>query len=53
MTWLANKPGATFREKLAQVNKVSSTVKRYSMNIQANQVVYSYFKNYIEIYLIN
>lgn len=27
MTWLANKPGATFREKLAQVNKVSSTVK--------------------------
>lgn len=44
MTWLANKPGATFREKLAQVNKVSSTVKRYSMNIQANQVVYSYFK---------
>lgn len=44
MTWLANKPGATFREKLAQVNKVSSTVKRYSMNIQANQVVYSYYK---------
>lgn len=44
MVWLASKPGATFREKLAQTSKVSTNVKKYSYNIKANQLVYAYYK---------
>ena len=40
--WLANKPGANFKEKLANLNKVKSTRKVYSYNIKENQVFYSY-----------
>lgn len=40
--WLANKPGASFKEKLANLNKVKSSRKVYSYNIKENQVFYSY-----------
>ena len=40
--WLANKPGASFKEKLANLNKVKSSKKVYSYNIKENQVFYSY-----------
>lgn len=47
--WLANKPGSSFREKLANVEKISSTVKRYSYNIKENQVLLAYFKDILKI----
>lgn len=40
--WLATKPGTTFKEKLANQEKVMSTVKRYSFDIKENQVFVSY-----------
>lgn len=40
--WLANKPGASFKEKLANLNKIKSSKKVYSYNIKENQVFYSY-----------
>lgn len=45
LRWLANKPGSSIREKLANTDKISSTVKRYSYNIKENQVVLAYFKD--------
>ena len=40
--WLATKPGTTFKEKLANQEKVMSTIKRYSYDIKENQVFVSY-----------
>lgn len=40
--WLATKPGTTFKEKLANQEKVLSTVKKYSYNTKENQVFVSY-----------
>ncbi|MDD7607757.1 MAG: DUF2357 domain-containing protein [Candidatus Enterosoma sp.] len=40
--WLATKPGTTFKEKLANQEKIMSTVKRYSFDIKENQVFVSY-----------
>ncbi len=45
LNWLANKPGSTIKEKLANVNKVSSTVKRYTYNVKENQLFLAYFKD--------
>lgn len=45
LVWLANKPGSTIREKLANVEKVSSTTKRYTYNIKENQVLLAFFKD--------
>jgi hypothetical protein len=47
--WLANKPGSSVREKLANVEKISSTIKRYSYNIKENQVLLAYFKDIAKI----
>ena len=44
MIWLADKPGTTFREKLALAGKVTTDVKRYSHNIHANQAVIAFYK---------
>jgi len=44
INWLATKPGSSIREKLANVDKVSSTVKRYSYNVKENQVLLAYFR---------
>lgn len=57
LNWLANKPGSTIKEKLANVNKVSSTVKRYTRNIKENKVLLSFYKDlsrllYLKIDLI-
>lgn len=49
LRWLADKPGSSVREKLANVNKISSTVKRYSYNIKENQVLLAYFKDISKI----
>ena len=43
ITWLATKQGSTFREKIGQLNKIKTNVKRFSYNIPANQVVLSYY----------
>ncbi len=45
LVWLANKPGSSIREKLSNVEKVSSTVKRYTYNIKENQVLLAFFKD--------
>lgn len=45
LNWLANKPGFTIKEKLSNVNKVSSTVKRYTYNIKENQLFLVYFRD--------
>ena len=47
--WLATKPGTTFKEKLANQEKVLSTVKKYSFNTKENQILVSFIdkiKNY-------
>ena len=49
LRWLADKPGSSVREKLTNVNKISSTVKRYSYNIKENQVLLAYFKDISKI----
>lgn len=42
--WLGTKPGVNIREKLANTDKVLSTVKVFSNDTKENQVVKSFFK---------